>query len=77
MGKKKISMMQLRREPGEYIYHQVFKHEETIIVTHKGKEIAQICPIETTVIHSNGRIEGKTPLTYRRCSILPQETNMI
>jgi len=61
----KITMMQLRKEPGEYINHQVYKHGQTIVITHCGKEIAQICPIDSTFIDSNGKIHGATPLTYK------------
>ena len=42
----KITMMQLRSEPGEWINHQVYKHGQTVIITHCGKDIAQICPIK-------------------------------
>lgn len=60
----RITMMELRSEPGEWIYHQVFKHGERIVITHCGKEIAQICPLEITTIKSNGKIHGKMPLTH-------------
>lgn len=44
-GKKQITMMQLRREPGEYFYRRCFKGGETFVVTYQGKEIAKIVPI--------------------------------
>ena len=65
----KITMMQLRAEPGEWI-HQVYKHNETIIITKAGREVCQISPIEMTHILSNGRIKGQTPLTKNRPELL-------
>ncbi len=64
-------MMKLRSKPGEWIYHRVWKHGETITITHHGKEIAQICPVDNIVIDSKGR--GTKPLTYRRPELLRPE----
>ena len=66
----KITMMQLRSEPGEWIYHRVGKHGDTIIITHNGKEIAQICPLVDGVIDSKGKIRGATPLTYKNPALI-------
>lgn len=66
----KITMMELRREPGEWIHHQVWKHGQTILITHCGKNIAIISSIQDTIIDSKGRIHGKTPLTYKRPELL-------
>lgn len=59
----KITMMQLRSEPGEYI-HQVYKHNETIIITKAGREVAQLCPIDSIKIDSKGNSTIR-PLTYK------------
>lgn len=69
---KRITMMQLRSEPGEY-FHLVYKHGETIIITKAGREIAQICPIDTMVITSNGRSHGEMPITYKRPELIKEE----
>ena len=61
----RITMMQFRAEPGEWI-HQVYKHNETIIITKAGREVAQLCPLENGIIHPNGRISGAVPLTYKQ-----------
>jgi len=66
----KVTMMELRREPGEWIHHQVWKHGKTVIITHCGKEIAQICPIETTTIDNKGRCHGAVPLTFQNSGII-------
>lgn len=66
-----VTMMKLRSEPGEWIYHQVWKHGETVVITHHGKEIAQICPLDSIVIDSKGR--GVKPLTYKRPELLRQK----
>jgi len=41
----KITMMQLRKEPGEYFYRRCFKGRESFVVTYQGKAIAKIEPI--------------------------------
>lgn len=58
-------MMELRSQPGEWIGHQVGKHGETLIVTYQGKDVAQICPLETTVIDSKGKCHGAMPVTFK------------
>lgn len=59
----KITMMQFRSEPGEYI-HQVYKHNETIIITKAGREVAQLCPLDNIKIDSKGHSTIR-PLTYK------------
>jgi prevent-host-death family protein len=61
----KITMMQFRREPGEWI-HQVYKHNETIIITKAGREVAQLCPLEDGFIDSKGKAHGAMPLTRKQ-----------
>lgn len=39
---KKITMMTLRKSPGEFIYWRVYKNREEFVITHKGKSIAVI-----------------------------------
>jgi len=41
---KKITMMQLRKTPGKYIYWLVGHNRESFIVTNQGKPIAKITP---------------------------------
>jgi len=65
-----VTMMQLRAQPGEYFYHRVYKHDETIIVTHMGRPIAQICPLDVTEITGDGKIIGPAPITKGRPELL-------
>lgn len=64
---KTITMMQFRKLPGEYA-HLVSRHGESFLVTSQGKPVFKIVPVndDVTVIHSDGRIDGPEPLTYRR-----------
>lgn len=64
-----ITMMQLRAEPGEY-FHLVYKHGETVIITKARRRIAQICPIENTMIDNKGKIHGELPLTFKKPELL-------
>ena len=57
-----ITMMQLRKSPGEYFWWRCFRNGESFIVTHGGKEIAKIVPLDT-VIDSQGKVSGEKPLT--------------
>ena len=54
-----ITMMALRKAPGEFIYHRVFKHNEEIEITHKGKPIARIIPTDENWIKSNRKALNK------------------
>lgn len=54
----KITMMQLRKEPGEWIHHQVYKHGQTVIITHCGKDIAQICPTKRKETDATDNVQG-------------------
>jgi len=69
-----ITMMQLRKEPGEYIDHLVGRHNETVIITKNGKPIAQLCPLESTTIDSKGRCHGPYPITKNRPELIKQPT---
>lgn len=55
---KEITMMQLRKQPGEWIYYQVFRQAKTLIITHSGKQIAVIKPIEPLIVEQDGSIHG-------------------
>jgi len=43
---KKITMMQLRKSPGLYIYREVGHNKKSFIITNKGKPVAKIIPTE-------------------------------
>ena len=43
---REITMMQLRKSPGLYIYWEVGHNKQSFILTHKGKPIAKIIPIK-------------------------------
>ena len=64
---KRITMMDLRKAPGEFIYHQVYRHNQEIIITHKGKDVAKIIPTDENWLAANAvawRILRKSkPLT--------------
>jgi antitoxin (DNA-binding transcriptional repressor) of toxin-antitoxin stability system len=61
---KTITMMQLRKQPGEYC-HLVSRHGESFLVTANGKPVFRMVPVEeNTVIHSDGRVTGPKPLTF-------------
>lgn len=65
---KTITMMQLRKSPGDWA-HLVWRHGESLLVTIQGKPAFKMVPVdadpERTVIHSDGTITGPKPLTFR------------
>lgn len=61
---KTITMMQLRKSPGEYA-HLVSRHGESFLVTSSGKPVFKIVPVQdVTVIYSDGSFTGPKPLTF-------------
>lgn len=63
---KTITMMQLRKSPGEYA-HQVYKHGESFLVTSQGRPVFKMVPVEeTTNILPDGTVRGPKPLTFRQ-----------
>lgn len=63
---KTITMMQLRREPGEYS-HAVRRYRESFLVTYQGKPAFKMVPVEEiTVINSDGTVVGPKPLTFKQ-----------
>ena len=72
---KKITMTELRTQPGEIIGHQVAKHGESFEITNGGKSVAYLLPkllermapdSDEVVIHSDDTFTGAVPLTFRR-----------
>ena len=62
---KTITMMQLRKSPGEFS-HLVSRHGETFLVTSGGKPVFKLVPVtEVTTIHTNGSVTRPKPLTFR------------
>ena len=62
---KTITMMDLRKRPGEYA-HEVYKHGESFLVTNQGRPVFKMVPVEEeTIIHPDGTITGPKPLTFR------------
>lgn len=62
---KTITMMDLRKHPGEYA-HRVYKHGESFLVTNQGRPVFKMVPVEEeTIIKSNGTVIGPKPLTFR------------
>ena len=62
---KTITMMDLRKRPGEYA-HQVYKHGESFLVTNQGRPVFKMVPVEdVTTVWPNGSITGPKPLTFR------------
>ena len=62
---KTITMMDLRKRPGEYA-HLVYKHGESFLVTSQGRPVFKIVPIEDeTTVKADGTFIGPKPLTFR------------
>lgn len=62
---KTITMMQLRKQPGEYA-HLVSRHGESFLVTAQGKPVFKIVPVnQDTVVKPDGTIVGPKPVTFR------------
>lgn len=63
----KITMMELRSQPGE-VLRAVEVDRRTITITKHGHVAAKLAPAteEPTVIHPDGSIEGEMPITFRR-----------
>lgn len=62
---KTITMMDLRKSPGEYA-HLVYKHGESFLVTNQGRPVFKMVPVEEgIIIKSDGEIIGEKPLTFR------------
>ena len=60
---KTITMMQLRKAPGEYA-HLVSRHGESFLVTAQGKPVMKLMPVhDSTVVQPDGTIAGPKPLT--------------
>jgi antitoxin (DNA-binding transcriptional repressor) of toxin-antitoxin stability system len=61
---KTITMMQLRKSPGEYAF-RVRADGESFLVTYQGKPCFKMVPVnDSTVILSDGTIKGPKPLTF-------------
>ena len=61
---KTITMMDLRKRPGEYA-HLVYKHNESFLVTSQGRPMFKMVPVEeVTIIRPDGSISGPKPLTF-------------
>lgn len=62
---KTITMMDLRKSPGEYA-HLVSRHGESFIVTSQGRPVFKMVPVEEmTIVHPDGTFSGPKPLTFR------------
>ena len=62
---KTITMMQLRKSPGEYA-HLVYKHGESFLVTSQGRPVFRMVPVDdVTIVKPDGTFVGPKPLTFR------------
>lgn len=63
-----VTMVELRSAPGDLIDR--VSHGMTVYVEKNGKRIASIVPIDeaddVTVVHPDGSITGRIPLTFRQ-----------
>ena len=60
---KTITMMQLRKNPGEYAF-RVRADGESFLVTYQGKPCFRMVPAdEGTIVRSDGTFKGPKPLT--------------
>jgi len=60
---KTITMMQLRKSPGEYAF-RVRADGESFIVTYQGKPCFKMVPVDdATTIRPDGSIKGPKPVT--------------
>jgi hypothetical protein len=63
----KLSMMELRSNPGEAM--DFVAHGLVIEIERSGKHVATLCPPKSfgeTVVHRDGTITGEIPLTFHR-----------
>lgn len=62
-GMKTITMMELRKSPGEYAF-RVRADGESFLVTYQGKPCFKMVPVDdVTVIRPDGSIRGPKPIT--------------
>ena len=63
---KTITMMDLRKSPGEYA-HLVYKHGESFLVTSQGRPVFKMVPVsDVTIVRPDGTFVGPKPLTFRQ-----------
>lgn len=62
----KITMMELRSQPGE-VLRAVEVDGREITITKNGHDAAKLVPAgDTTIVHPDGTFEGPLPITFRR-----------
>ena len=66
---RKITMMEFRSMPGEFV-HEVYRHGKIFIITKMGKPVAQLSPLDSVVILSNGKCIGGIPITKSKPELL-------